>query len=67
MSCSRGLGGQHIRLEEFFEMAAVTRQATQDGVASPPWLLFTEDELREIRKLQAIAQVERYRLGNDPR
>jgi pyruvate ferredoxin oxidoreductase alpha subunit len=58
-----GLGGRDIALEELFEMAKVTRQAAEEGQAPPPRLLFTEDELRELRKLQAIAQVERHRLG----
>jgi pyruvate ferredoxin oxidoreductase alpha subunit len=58
-----GLGGRDISPEEFFEMAAVTRQAVTDGQAPPPRLLYTAEELREVRKLQAIAQVERGRLG----
>ena len=58
-----GLGGRDITPEEFYEMAAVTRQAADAGQAPPPRLLYTEDELREVRKLQAIAQVERERLG----
>jgi pyruvate ferredoxin oxidoreductase alpha subunit len=57
-----GLGGRDISPEEFYEMAAITRQAAQTGKAPPPRLLYTEDELREVRKLQAIAQVERERL-----
>jgi pyruvate ferredoxin oxidoreductase alpha subunit len=57
-----GLGGRDIALEELFEMAKVTRQAVEEGQAPAPRLLFTEDELRELRKLQAIAQVERQRL-----
>jgi pyruvate ferredoxin oxidoreductase alpha subunit len=61
-----GLGGRDIALEELFEMAKVTRQAAEEGQAPPPRLLFTEDELRELRKLQAIAQVERHRLGEKP-
>jgi pyruvate ferredoxin oxidoreductase alpha subunit len=61
-----GLGGRDISPEEFYEMAAVTRQAAETGVAPPPRLLFTETELREVRKLQAIAQVERQRLGINP-
>jgi pyruvate ferredoxin oxidoreductase alpha subunit len=61
-----GLGGRDIALEELFEMAKVTRQAVEEGQAPPPRLLFTEDELRELRKLQAIAQVERSRLGGKP-
>jgi pyruvate ferredoxin oxidoreductase alpha subunit len=60
-----GLGGRDLAPEEFYEMAAVTRQAAADGAAPPPRLLFTEEELREVRKLQAIAQVERQRLGGE--
>ena len=54
-----GLGGRDISAEEFFEMFAVTGEAVASGVVPPPRLLYTEQELREIRKLQAIAQVER--------
>ena len=61
-----GLGGRDISPEEFYEMAAVTRQAAVTGKAPPPRLLYTEEELREVRKLQAIAQVERRRLGESP-
>jgi pyruvate ferredoxin oxidoreductase alpha subunit len=62
-----GLGGRDITLEEFYEMAAVTKEAAAEGIAPPPRLLFTEDELQEVRKLQAIARVERQRLGqNEP-
>ncbi len=58
-----GLGGRDISPEEFYEMAAVTRQAAHTGQVPPPRLLYTEAELREVRKLQAIAHVERARLG----
>jgi pyruvate ferredoxin oxidoreductase alpha subunit len=54
-----GLGGRDIRSEEFFEMAAVTREAVERGRAPEPRLLYTERELREVRKLQAIALAER--------
>ncbi len=60
-----GLGGRDITPEEFYEMAAVTRQAAADGAAPPPRLLYTDDELREVRKLQAIAHAERHRLAGD--
>ncbi|MBT7291701.1 MAG: pyruvate synthase [Rhodospirillaceae bacterium] len=53
-----GLGGRDISAEEFFEIAAETRRAAENGETPPPRLLFTESELREIRKLQAIAHVE---------
>jgi pyruvate ferredoxin oxidoreductase alpha subunit len=58
-----GLGGRDIAPEEFYEMAAITRKAAVEGLAPPPRLLYTEDELREVRKLQAIAHAERGRLG----
>lgn len=54
-----GLGGREITPEEFYQMAAVTREAVAAGKTPPPRLLYTEAELREIRKLQAVAQVER--------
>ncbi len=57
-----GLGGRDITPEEFYEMAHVTRQAVEKGKAPAPRLLYTEGELRELRKLQAIAHVERQKL-----
>ena len=53
-----GLGGRDIADEEFFEIASVVRQAIQKGEMPPPRLLYTETELREVSKLQAIAHVE---------
>ncbi len=50
-----GLGGRDISREEFFEIAAETRRAVTAGTAPLPRLLFTAAELREVRKLQAIA------------
>ena len=57
-----GLGGRDITSEEFYEIAAITRQAVQDGVIPPPRLLYTREEYREITKLQAIAHAERNEL-----
>ena len=54
-----GLGGRDICAEEFYEMVAVTRKAITTGNIPAPRLLYTDGELREIRKLQAIAMVER--------
>ncbi len=59
-----GLGGRDISTEEFFEIASSLRDAAQAGQAPPPRLLYTQDELREVRKLQAVAQVERNELGH---
>ncbi|MDO8892174.1 MAG: hypothetical protein Q7V00_10045 [Sulfurimicrobium sp.] len=54
-----GLGGRDIAAEEFYEMVEVTRKACQEGVTPPPRLLYTADELRQMRKLQAVAHAER--------
>ena len=54
-----GLGGRDISAQEFYEMVAVTRHAIATGSAPAPRLLYTEEELREMRNLQAIAMVER--------
>ena len=50
-----GLGGRDLPVEEFFEMAREARRAADQGVAPAPRLLYTQAELRELRKLQAIA------------
>ncbi len=50
-----GLGGRDIAPEEFYEMAAATAHACDQGAAPAPRLLFTAEELRETRKLQALA------------
>jgi len=54
-----GLGGRDIAPEEFVEMVQVLRRAAEEGRSPPPRLLFTADELREVRKLQAVAHAER--------
>ncbi len=58
-----GLGGRDISAEEFFQMVSVAEQALEQGSTPPPRLLYTEEELRELRKLQAVAHVERQELG----
>jgi pyruvate ferredoxin oxidoreductase alpha subunit len=58
-----GLGGRDIAPEEFYEMARVTRAAVETGQTPPPRLLYKQQELNELRKLQAIAMVERNALG----
>ena len=60
-----GLGGRDISIEEFFEMADVIKRSFEDGSTPPPRLLYTDEELREIRKLQTIANVERNSLGGE--
>jgi pyruvate ferredoxin oxidoreductase alpha subunit len=57
-----GLGGRDITPEEFFEIVERTRKAAEQGRPPPPQLLFTEDELREVRKLQGLAAAERHEI-----
>ena len=59
-----GLGGRDITLEEFFEIVSVTQDAVAHQQTPPPRLLYTEQEMREMRKLQAAASVERDELNN---
>ena len=54
-----GLGGRDIAAEEFYEMAKVAREAADAGQPPATRLLYTETELREMRRLQAIAHTER--------
>jgi pyruvate ferredoxin oxidoreductase alpha subunit len=63
-----GLGGRDIRPEELHEMVEVTRRAVEAGRAPEPRLLYTEHELREMRKLQAVGLAERRELeaGAEP-
>jgi pyruvate ferredoxin oxidoreductase alpha subunit len=57
-----GLGGRDITQEEFFQIVKELRQAAQTGQAPPPRLLYTEEELRQVDKLQAVAHAERHEL-----
>jgi pyruvate ferredoxin oxidoreductase alpha subunit len=59
-----GLGGRDIGPEEFYNMATESLEAAKSGTPLPPRLLFKNDEMREMRKLQAIAKVERE--GDNP-
>jgi pyruvate ferredoxin oxidoreductase alpha subunit len=58
-----GLGGRDIQEEEFFEIAKITLDAVRTGEVPEPRMLFSADELRQIRKMQAIARVERSNHG----
>jgi pyruvate ferredoxin oxidoreductase alpha subunit len=59
-----GLGGRDISAEDFYEMASVAATAARTGVAPAPRLVYSGAELREIRKLQAIAVAERREIGS---
>jgi len=58
MSAIGGLGGRDIVFAEYAALAEEALQAFESGETPPPRLLYSETELREIRKLQAIAAVE---------
>jgi pyruvate ferredoxin oxidoreductase alpha subunit len=58
-----GLGGRDITPEEFYEIASVTAKAAAKGMSPPPRLLYTGEELRGVRKQQAIAGAGRSRGG----
>jgi len=58
-----GLGGRDISAEEFYMIATVLKKAIEQQRTPPPRLLYTETELREFKKLQAIAHVEHTELG----
>lgn len=62
LSFMGGLGGRDISQEELFEIAAALKQAAQTGQVPEPRLLYTQHELREVRKLQAIAVAEQHEL-----
>jgi pyruvate ferredoxin oxidoreductase alpha subunit len=59
-----GLGGRDISAEEFYEIAATLQDAAKQNKTPEPRLLYTEAELRAMRKLQAIAHVEREELNS---
>ena len=58
-----GLGGRDISAEDFYEMTSVAATAGRTGVVPEPRLIYTGAELREVRKLQAIALSERNEIG----
>jgi len=55
-----GLGGRDITYEEFSAIAQETMAAAEAGRIPDTRLLYTANELREMRKLQAIDTVERH-------
>jgi pyruvate ferredoxin oxidoreductase alpha subunit len=61
-----GLGGRDIGDDEFTAMIESVDHAADPDAPPEPRLMFTENELREVRKLQAIASVERHELEKMP-
>ncbi len=57
-----GLGGRDITQEEFFQIAEILREAVKENSTPKAQLLYTQTELREFKKLQAIAVVERHEI-----
>jgi pyruvate ferredoxin oxidoreductase alpha subunit len=54
-----GLGGRDISAEEFYRIADETLRAVEKGHSLPPRMLFTREELAEVRRMQQIAGVDR--------
>lgn len=52
-----GLGGRDITFDEFAAMAEETMQAVKSGEVPEPRLLYNEDEMKQMKKLQDIAGV----------
>ena len=50
-----GLGGRDIKEEELYEIATVVKEAVVSQSPPPPRLLYTEEEMREMRASQTIA------------
>lgn len=61
-----GLGGRDITREEFYEMVAVTMKAVETGKPPPPRLLYSKEELIQMKGLQSIARGEQ-RKGREKR
>ena len=53
-----GLGGRDIAMEEFFQITADVAAAVAAGTNPAPRLLYTQNELTDMRKMQAVAHVE---------
>lgn len=53
-----GLGGRDITREEFYEMVAVTMKAVETGKTPPPRLLYSKEELIQMKGLQSVARVQ---------
>jgi pyruvate ferredoxin oxidoreductase alpha subunit len=58
-----GLGGRDVGVAELAAIFDATAQAAEAGRSPPPRLLYTEAELREVRKLQRVALGERFELA----
>jgi pyruvate ferredoxin oxidoreductase alpha subunit len=54
-----GLGGRDVAAAELAAMLDAAARAADEGRPPPPRLLYTEAELREVRKLQDVALAER--------
>jgi pyruvate ferredoxin oxidoreductase alpha subunit len=61
-----GLGGREIAPEEFRAMALEALAAGRSGRVPEPRLLYTEAEMRELRKLQAVALATPHEQGAAP-
>ncbi len=60
-----GLGGRDIAQEEFYEITDTVQKAIDSGITPQPRLLYSREELRQMKKLQAVAHVEREELNKE--
>jgi pyruvate ferredoxin oxidoreductase alpha subunit len=58
-----GLGGRNISNEEFFEIHKVVQRGVATGVCPAPQLLYTDEELRALRKMQSVARAAKTNRG----
>jgi len=60
-----GLGGRDIAEEEFLQIFTELQTAVASGTAPPPRLLFTAEDLAQVRRLQDIAHGDAAGKGED--
>ncbi|MGR8920015.1 MAG: pyruvate synthase [Gammaproteobacteria bacterium] len=58
-----GLGGRDIGADEFYEIARETLAHADAGTLPAARLMYRQDELRQVRKLQAVAVAEQESMG----
>jgi len=60
LSYMGGLGGRDITPDDFAEIAEETMRAVKDGITPEPRMLYNEEDMKQMEKLQDIAGVVKY-------